>query len=689
VTVAGGKPDEAEHGPQDVLAGDTAEELYDAAPCGYLSTHPDGLLAKVNQTFLTWTGYQRDELVGRLRFLDLLAPGSRIYHETHYAPLLRMQGSVQEIAFDLVRADGTRFPVLVNSRLRNDDGGRPLLALTTVFDASDRKKYERELLLARRKAEQYAERLAILQLSVAELAAAAEVADVARVIVGVGRDAFGAAASALWLREESTGRFDWVAALGVPDPVGEPPFLTADAELPQHEAIQQGEVVVVQDAAEAGRAFPLVSAAFEGGPAGTLVLVPLVAQGRTLGVVASRFAERRDLDVDEVGLLQTVGRQAGLALQRARLFDEQRTVALTLQRSLLPHDAPTDPRLQLATCYLPSEDAMEVGGDWYDMFGLDADRVAVVVGDVVGRGVHAAAAMGQLRSAVRALAALDADPATLLGRLDRFVEGVEAAQMATLAFAELDLRDGSLRYACAGHPPPVLLGATGEARLLWGGRSAPLGAHFGAGHRSGGQVVLAPGDRLLLYTDGLVERRDRGLDVGIDLLAAEVATWGQAPLAAQVDAVTEAMLRDIETRDDVCLLGLSFREEPAFEDRIPADRREIATLRDRLAAWLHQRGVPEVERDTIVLACSEAVANAIEHAYDDDAAHQVEVMATVRDDQLLIRVSDAGRWRTERADGIRGRGLAIIRRVMDQVTIDRSAGTVVTMHRRIHPASGR
>jgi serine/threonine-protein kinase RsbW len=147
------------------------------------------------------------------------------------------------------------------------------------------------------------------------------------------------------------------------------------------------------------------------------------------------------------------------------------------------------------------------------------------------------------------------------------------------------------------------------------------------------------------------------------------------------------MLRDAETRDDVCLLGLSFREEPAFEHHVPADRREVATLRERLAGWLHQRGVPEPERDTIVLACSEAVANAIEHAYDDDSTRQVEVMATVREDQLLIRVSDAGRWRTERVGGVRGRGLAIIRRVMDHVSIDRSAGTVVTMRRRLPPAS--
>ena len=127
---------------------DSAEDLYEHAPCGYLSCYPDGLIARVNQTFLTWTGYTRDELLGGRRFVDLLTAGGRIYHETHYAPLLRMQGSVRAIAVELSRADGTRMPVLVNSDLRLDGDGEPLAVRTTVFDATDRKQYETELLAA-------------------------------------------------------------------------------------------------------------------------------------------------------------------------------------------------------------------------------------------------------------------------------------------------------------------------------------------------------------------------------------------------------------------------------------------------------------------------------------------------------------------------------------------------------------
>src|SRR5687767_11511352 len=132
------------------------EDLYERAPCGYLSTDLGGRIVKVNGTFLEWTGYSRDELVGARRFQDLLSPGGRIYHETHYAPLLRMQGSVREIAVEIVRADGTRLPALVNAVVRRDEAGEPRAIRTTVFDATDRRRYEEELLRARRREEEVA-----------------------------------------------------------------------------------------------------------------------------------------------------------------------------------------------------------------------------------------------------------------------------------------------------------------------------------------------------------------------------------------------------------------------------------------------------------------------------------------------------------------------------------------------------
>lgn len=133
---------------------DDAEELYDRAPCGYITTAPDGRILKVNQTFLTWTGYGRDDLAGRRCLSDLLTPGGRIYHETHYAPMLQMQGSVREIALEIVTADGRRIPALMNSVLERDSSGAPVVVRTAIFDATERRSYEQELLKAKQRAEE-------------------------------------------------------------------------------------------------------------------------------------------------------------------------------------------------------------------------------------------------------------------------------------------------------------------------------------------------------------------------------------------------------------------------------------------------------------------------------------------------------------------------------------------------------
>ncbi|GAA4977009.1 hypothetical protein GCM10023225_17300 [Kineococcus glutinatus] len=254
---------------------------------------------------------------------------------------------------------------------------------------------------------------------------------------------------------------------------------------------------------------------------------------------------------------------AGVALERARLHEHTADVARHLQRSLLAGEPPRDERYAVAAVYRPGVETLEVGGDFYDVVDAGGGALAVVVGDVVGRGLEAAAAMGQLRSAVRALAPLRAGPAQLLTRLDAFADQVEAAGMATVAHAELDLATGALRYACAGHLPPVLVRARGRGEgrgeLLWGGRSTPLGAYAPGRSRGDALVHLRPGDRLLLCTDGLVERRDRELDAGLEVLAAVAARAGRLPLGEAVAAVAEELLRDEDHHDDVCVLLLEWR----------------------------------------------------------------------------------------------------------------------------------
>lgn len=509
------------------LSADDAEVLYEQSPCGHLCQAPDGTVVRVNQTFLSWSGYRREQVVGRMRWTDLLTPAGQIYHETHYSPLLRMQGFVQEIAVTVVRADGTRLPVLVSSRLFVDEDQREII-LTSVFPAEERRRYEQELLAARRQAEEASQKLALMQVAAVDLATAGDLAEVRAVLLRAGRELLSASACAL----------------------------STDVE---DEGLLQGRVVVLT-VDEAARRFPTATAGLRTEGRAVVALAPLLAQRRLLGVLGCRFDGLESLSESEQDLLRTLAGQAALALPRALLFEQQRDVAQTLQHSLLPDRLPSDPRFTLTTVYRPARNGPAVGGDWYDAFWVARDLLAVVVGDVVGRGIRAAAAMGQVRTAIRALASVSPGPAQVLEALDRFVDDLPAASSATVVYGLLDLTNGRLRYACAGHPPPVLVQASGEATVLWGGRWVPLGIRVPGASRREAEVELPPGSRLVMYTDGLVERRDRPLDARIDELAGVLSQDSAAPPAAQVESVAEAMLGDDEVPDDVCLLCLSLAD---------------------------------------------------------------------------------------------------------------------------------
>ncbi|MDQ6605931.1 MAG: SpoIIE family protein phosphatase [Actinomycetota bacterium] len=373
--------------PETELLKDTAEDLFEEAPCGYLSTRLDGTIIQVNRTFEAWTGRSRLDLLAGMRFQDLLSPGGRIYHETHYAPLLRMQGSVRGIAVEILRADGSALPALINSMLRRDEDGRGRVIRTTIFDATDRRRYEQELLRASQR---------------------------------------------------------------------------------EHEIAQQ------------------------------------------------------------------------------------------LQRSLLAGELPASPALELEIFYSPAVRGLAVGGDWYDSFWIESDTtVGLVVGDVVGRGIPAAATMGQLRSAVRALASTGLGPAAMLNALDEYSRRHGVGEMTTLVYAELALETGVFRFACAGHPPPLIFEPGREPDYAWGGRSTPLNPHGDSGGRSESCCSLRSGAVVLLYTDGLIERRSSPQPDGESRLREELAAHRNEPLKEIAQGIVRA-LRDPSHSDDVCLLAAQF-----------------------------------------------------------------------------------------------------------------------------------
>jgi PAS domain S-box-containing protein len=498
-----------------------AEDLFENAPCGYLSAAPDGTLIRVNATFLRWTGYRREDLIGVKRFQDLLSVGGCIYHETHYAPLLLLQGSVREIAVEIVGANGDRLPVLVYSVMLRDSDGAPRVVRTTIVDATERKLYERELLAARDRERVARERTECLQRITAAIAAAPGAEAIAAAVTGELVAAVDPAGTAIAVRDPDGGELRVVA--------------------------QRGEITAVG----AG-----TGAEFDEGEAGGRAVVRL-SLGGAVGRLSLEFDGTRRFDPDERMFLVACAVQTGLALERSRLYEETRHVAHSLQRSLLAGAAPSDPRFEVASLYHPAVEHLEVGGDWHDAFTLTGGRVGIVVGDVVGRGLLAAIAMGQLRSAVRALAGADLEPAAVLRYLDTFVEQVDAARYATLAYAEVDPDTGSGLFASAGHLPPVMLDPGGPPRLFMQGRSAPLGVSAPGLVRPQAAFTLTPGGGFLLYTDGLVERRTEPIDTGLDrLLAAVQARSGSSP-AQLVEALPGALLEPGSADDDVCLL--SFR----------------------------------------------------------------------------------------------------------------------------------
>lgn len=497
-------------------------DLWDESPCGLATTGLDGTILAANRTFREWIGRDSQSLEVGVRLSDLLSVGGRVYWETHLSPVLHAEGRVDEVALELSTPHGHR-PVLVTAVVRPGLAPAPDVVHIALSSARERSRYERELLSARTSADRSATQVRALQAATVALAQALGLGGVVSALLSAAVGPLGASAATVWL-------LDGHDALEPAGSLGEP----TDAPVPLRGGPLEGRTAAVEN----GRV--VVGLHGHAGLQGALSLAP----------------STEPLDPLDPEVVTAVALQAGLALDRARLYEQSATVAHELQHSLLAATPPVDPRFEVAAAYRPGIEALDVGGDWHDAFLADDGVLAVVVGDVVGRGLRAASAMGQLRSAVRAIAGPGVGPARLLSRLDRFVGQVEDAAMATLAYAELDLSSGRMTYACAGHPPPLLLHATGEPQLLWDGRSTPLGVVRPDVARTESEVTLGPADRLLLYTDGLIERRDRHLEDSLRSLATAARAVSDLPPDAAVPSLMETLLRDERGRDDVCLLLL-------------------------------------------------------------------------------------------------------------------------------------
>src|SRR4051812_14007503 len=482
-------------------------------------------------------------------------------------------------------------------------------------------------------------------------------------------------AGAILLVDEPGTELEVRAAEGV-DPVGDDgrPIRMEIGEGCAGRVAAEKRTILLDDIREQGDLDPL----FRRTAVHALLGIPLEIEDRGIGVlqVASRHARR--FPADEMRLLELAADRIARAIERTQINERAHRIAETLQRALLPERLPHIPGVALAARYLPGGPGAEVGGDWYDVVPYPDGRVGLVMGDVVGKGIAAAALMGQLRNGLRVYSLEHDSPDEILDRMNVLLSQAGAFQMSTAVVLTFDPGSDRLCFSAAGHPPPLILEADGSARFIESEPSVPLGIlPYGRYHVS--EAALPPGATLLLYTDGLVERRDTSLTAGLNHLRA--AANGAPPDPDELcEHILAMLLPNGPPGDDVALLAL--RNEsiagPRVHLELGSDPDELVVVRRTIERWLESWYVDERDAYRVTLATNEACMNAIEHGFGP-GPDGFEVRGEFEEDAVNIVVRDHGIWREPRDLGD-GRGIEMMRSLMDEVEVTpASDGTTVRL----------
>lgn len=397
-------------------------------------------------------------------------------------------------------------------------------------------------------------------------------------------------------------------------------------------------------------------------------------------VVWIELAEQRPFTLEDQTLLTVLAGRLSQGLQRVHQVDQQRETALALQHAIL---GPADLPRGFAVRYQAATRPLQVGGDWYDVFDLEDGRIALIVGDCVGHGLGAATVMGQVRSACRALLFENPSPAAALAGLDRFAARLPGAKSTTAVCAVLNPETGELVYSTAGHPPPVVVHADGTLRMLDDGHTIALGVRPDR-PRPEAHVTLPARATLLLYTDGLVERRRVPLDDGISRAARFLEQGRTAPLEDLANEIMSGLAPRGGYQDDVALL--LYRHPAPLELEFPAHVGNVSSSRKALRTWLTRARVDPDQTLNVLIAAGEAVANAIEHGHRNDPEGTISLGAIALVDQLLVTIADTGSWKPPQpaANPHRGRGITLMRGLMHDVSINLDTdGTTVHLSTRI------
>ena len=532
-------------------------EVIEQAPVGIGLFDRDIRFVKVNRRLAEINGHSAEAHVGRRpeELLEGLDPAA-------YLPVVRraLAGEVTEaveLSGETPAAPGVQRHWLESWAPVRSPDGEVTGALVFVVETTERKRAESALHDRERSDRVRAEALAELA---GEMAGAESAEILAERVAALAAPAVGADFSNLALLSED-GRSlrlyhgevldRGIAARWSQVPVEDP--------IPLADAVRTGGPVYVPTPEENAHRYPLLAADTDSaGLAATASIALADRRGEPMGAIGFAWSKPQDFGDEQQAILETVARLTSQSLDRVRLTEAEHEIAADLQRRLMPARLNAPRGIALAARYRAGHRSLDVGGDWYEVVARRDGRAVLAIGDIVGHGPEAAAAMGQIRSALTATAEAADGPAQLLDRLEEFAGRAPGVRFSTVCVALLDPRDGSLRYATAGHPPPLLLAPDGSTALLEGARSHPLlamarGAEPQAPHREEA-VAVPPGGRVLLYTDGLIERRDPTADYGFGRLQDAARRNRGEAIEPFCDALLDDLLAEGDGSDDTAVL---------------------------------------------------------------------------------------------------------------------------------------
>jgi PAS domain S-box-containing protein len=650
---------------------------FEGAPIGMGLSTVNGRWLEVNDALCELLGRSQTQLL-RQPLWDLVHRSDRETERDAVRRLLHDRPLFDQSEKRFMRPDGEVVHAMVSVSLTADSHDRPQGYIWQVVDVTEQRHAEQER-ARRAEAEAVVQTIGKLQQVTEAALTHLELDELLDVLVERVAEVFAADVVRILLRgpDEEPG-FRVGAAAGLETEAGTAVEISSALE----EVVARARPVTLSELPPG-----TLDSGMEGAGVISLMASPLVVKGKVAGVVEVGSTGARRFTLEDESLLMLMADRAGLAIEHARAYERELSNVEMLQRSLLPERLPSIKGIQVAAIYMPG--GADVGGDWYDAIPLDEGRVGVAMGDVVGHGIGAAALMGQLRHAMRAYAVEGHSPAGVLDRLAKLVRGLDGGQMATLLYLVMEPDHGTVRFANAGHVPPLVIGPEGDAHYLESAHNPPLGVFDSPAHIQT-TMELTPGSTIVLYTDGLVEERGVSIDQGLEALrlAASQDTCHPDELC---ERLVESMLAVHSANDDIAVLALRAlpTAPPPLHLELPSDPTQLSDMRRNLGRWLRDAGASGEVVEVIQIACHEACSNAIEHGYEFGDG-RLWVDAELDDGRVLLTVRDHGHWIERGPDGpprYRGNGLPLMQALMDTVelTHDNGNGTAVRMARSLSP----